>query len=178
MSAVGTRHDPLLNHNFVISLLDSTSALAPSSPPPLAGILDAAAGGFSECSGLELTMAAEEYKEGGNNAGVLKFVGRATWTNVTLKRGMSDRTDLWEWYAAFLEGRGRRRDGVILLLDAARQPAQAWFFRRGLPVKYTGPSLNASQNTVTIEAIEIAHEGLYQVPGAGGGRPGVGGAAG
>jgi len=67
MSAIGTRDDPVLNHNFVISLLDSTSALAPAAPPALAGILDAAAGGFSECSGIELTLTPEEYKEGGNN---------------------------------------------------------------------------------------------------------------
>jgi hypothetical protein len=42
-----------------------------------------------------------------------------------------------------------------------------WFFRRGLPVKYTGPAFNATQNTVAIETIEIAHEGLHLVPGFG-----------
>jgi hypothetical protein len=38
-----------------------------------------------------------------------------------------------------------------------------------LPVKYTGPSLNATQSSVAIEAIEIAHEGLSQVSLAGAG---------
>jgi len=33
-----------------------------------------------------------------------------------------------------------------------------------LPVKYTGPALNATQSSVAIESIEIAHEGLSQVP--------------
>jgi phage tail-like protein len=174
---VGARHDPVLNHNFVISLLDSTSALAPASPPPLAGILDAAAGGFAECSGLDLTLQPEEYKEGGNNGGVLRFPSRATWSNLTLKRGVTDNTDLWDWHYGFIEGNGKRRDGVILLLDAARALVQAWYFRRGLPVKYTGPSLHASQNGIAIEAIEIAHEGIHQVTGVGG-KPGVGGKAG
>jgi phage tail-like protein len=168
MSAVGTRHDPLLNHNFVVSLLDSTSALAPAAPPALAGILDAPAGGFSECSGLELTIQPEEYKEGGNNGGSLKFASRATWSNVTLKRGIGAGTELWDWHFGFIEGRGKRRDGVIVLLDSAREPVQAWYFRRGLPVKYTGPSLNATQNSVAIESIEIAHEGIHQVAGVGG----------
>jgi phage tail-like protein len=176
--AIGVRHDPQLNHNFVISLLDSTSSLAPAAPPALAGILDAAAGGFSECSGLDLTQQPEEYKEGGNNGGVLKFASRATWANVTLKRGVTGTTELWEWHASFLEGRGKRRDGVIVLLDSERAPLQAWYFRRGLPVKYTGPTFNAAQSSVAIEAIEIAHEGIHQVPGVGGGKPGVGGTAG
>jgi phage tail-like protein len=176
--AIGARHDPVLNHNFVISLLESTSSLSPGAPPALAGILDAAAGGFAECSGLELAMQPEEYKEGGNNGGVLKFASRVTWTNLTLKRGVTDGTELWDWHFSFVEGRGRRRDGVIVLLDAARAPVQAWYFRRGLPVKYTGPSFNAAQNNVAIEAIEIAHEGIHQVPGVGGGKPGIGGTAG
>lgn len=167
MSAVATRNDPVLNHNFVVSLLDSTSALSPAAPPALTAILDGAAAGFSECSGLELTMQAEEYREGGNNAAVLKFAGRITWSNVTLKRGVSENSDLWDWHFSFVEGRGKRRDGVIVLLDESRQPRQAWYFRRGLPVKYSGPSLNATQNSVAIEAIEIAHEGLQQIAGAG-----------
>ena len=167
MSDVATRNDPVLNHNFVISLLDSTSALSPAAPPPLAAILDAAAGGFSECSGLDLTITPEEYREGGNNASVLRFPGRATWSNVTLKRGVAGNTDLWDWHFSFIEGRGKRRDGVIVLLDTTRQPRQVWFFRRGLPVKFSGPSLNATQNSVVIEAIEIAHEGLQQIPGGG-----------
>lgn len=175
---LGTRHDPLLNHNFVISLIDSTSSLAPAAPPALAGILDSPAGGFSECSGLELTLQPEEYKEGGNNGGVLKFASRATWANVTLKRGMTGSTELWDWHFTFIEGRGKRRDGVIVLLDSTRAPLQAWYFRRGLPVKYSGPQLNATQNSVAIESIEIAHEGIHQVPGVGGTGPGVAGTAG
>jgi hypothetical protein len=31
-------------------------------------------------------------------------------------------------------------------------------------VRYAGPGLNAQENRVAIEAIEIAHEGIYQVP--------------
>jgi hypothetical protein len=153
VSDVATRNDPVLNQNFVISLLDSTSVLSPSAPPVLTAILDGATAGFSECGGLELTMQAEEYREGGNNA--------------ALKRGISGNSDLWDWHFSFVEGRGKRRDGVIVLLDGSRQPRQAWYFRRGLPVKYSGPSLNAAQNSVAIEAIEIAHEGLQQIAAAG-----------
>ena len=161
--AVSVRHDPPLSHNFLVSLVDSTSGLGAGLD--LAGLV--VAGGFSECTGLEMSMQPEEYKEGGRNGAVLRFPNRVTWSNLTLKKGAGLSTELWDWHYGFAAGAGRRRDGVVTLLDAARAPVAVWFFRRGLPVKYTGPALNAAQNTVAIEAIEIAHEGLHLVPGFG-----------
>jgi phage tail-like protein len=162
---VSQRHDPPTNHNFVVSLVDASSPLALGAS--LLGVAGVAAGGFSECSGLEMAMQPEEYKEGGRNGAVLKFPSRVTWTNLTLKKGAALGTQLWDWHYGFVVGAGRRRDGVITMLDAARMPVATWFFRRGLPIKYTGPSFNATQNAVAIEAIEIAHEGLHVVPGFG-----------
>ena len=162
MSAPGQRHDPALNHNFVVTLVDSSSPLAAGAS---LGIALAGDAGFSECAGLEMSMQPEEYKEGGRNGAVLKFPNRITWTNLTLKRGAALTNSLWDWHYGFVTGSGRRRDGVITMLDAAHRPLTVWFFRRGLPVKYTGPTFNATQNTVAIEAIEIAHEGIHLVPG-------------
>jgi phage tail-like protein len=31
------------------------------------------------------------------------------------------------------------------------------------PIKWTGPNFNASQNTLAIETIEIAHEGIEAI---------------
>lgn len=163
----GGRFDPPLNHNFVITLIDTSSPLAAIGTFALDAIFDVPVGGFSECTGIELAMAPEEYKEGGNNGGVLKFPSRITWSNLVLKRGIGFDNTLWDWHYGFVTGEGRRRDGTITLLDAARNPLVVWFFRRGLPIKYSGPALNATQNNVAIETIEIAHEGIYQVGGLG-----------
>lgn len=156
--------NPVLGFNFTISLAESASAgafvqAAFGSPPQ---------GGFSECSGLELVMQPESYAEGGNNGALLKFQGRASWSNLRLKRGIVTSADLWRWHADFVEGKGKRRDGVISLLDEAGATVRVWRFRRGLPVAWRGPSLNAMQGQVAIEEIEIAHEGLTQT-GAGSG---------
>lgn len=167
ISDTGSRHDPVLNHNFVVSLLDTSSPLATIGSIAMSAVLDVVAGGFTECSGLELSMTPEEYKEGGRNGAVLKFPSRVTWSNLTLKKGIGIGTDLWDWQYGFVTGNGKRRDGMIVLLDAKQVPSAMWYFRRGLPIKYTGPSLNATQNNVAIETMEIAHEGLYQVPGVG-----------
>jgi len=176
MSSTALRGDPVLSHNFIIQLLDSSGA-APSPVAAAGELLNAVAGGFSECTGIEMTMKVEEFNEGGRNGEVLKFAGRISWSNITLKKGIAAGTALWDWHYSFVEGRGKRRDGVIMLLNEQRLPHNIWQFRRGIPVKYAGPSLNAAQNNVAIESVEIAHEGIFQVPKVGIGAATAAGAA-
>lgn len=164
LGAIDTREDPALGHNFLIALVESGSTIAISGAAAIAAINDAVAGGFSECTGLEMTLEIEEHKQGGQNSHVLKFPSRTTWTNISLKRGLGLSSELWDWYYSFVEGRGVRRDGIIVLQDSNRLPHTIWSFYRGLPAKYTGPSMNAGQSSVAIEALEIAHEGLALVP--------------
>jgi phage tail-like protein len=160
----GVRTDPLLNHNFVITLLDTSSPLGLLNSPAVSAIGDVAVGGFSECTGLEMSLKIEEYNEGGRNGGALRFPTRVSWSNITLKTGIGLSTALWDWHFGFVQGTGRRRDGTIALLDEQRMPRVIWYFSRGLPVKYSGPALNATESKVAIESIEIAHEGIYQLP--------------
>lgn len=164
LSATALRSDPVLGHNFVVSLLDTSDVLTSIGTALISGLLDVAAGGFSECLGLESSMKVEEFNEGGNNATVLKFAGRMSWSNLTLKRGVAANTSLWDWTYDFVQGHGKRRDGVVVLLNEMKVPNSIWYFRRGLPLKYSGPQMNAMQSNVAVESIEIAHEGLYQVP--------------
>jgi len=177
LSRTALRDDPVLNHNFVISLLDTSSTLALIGSFALSAIFDVALGGFSECTGIEMSLQVEEYKEGGRNGEVLKFPTRVTWSNITLKKGIGASTALWNWHYGFTQGQGRRRDGIIMLLNDLHVPNNIWYFRRGLPVKYSGPALNATQNNVAIEAIEIAHEGIFQVPAVGLGAAAIGAVA-
>jgi phage tail-like protein len=152
----GTRVDPFRGFNFSVSLTDSTSALSIavslSSSPPV--------GSFSECSGLEKTLQTEDYKEGGNNGLVRRFPSNVTWNNIRLRRGIATNDQLWLWHDGFVQGMGKRQDGVITLLDETQTPVKVWRFTRGLPVKYVGPSLNAGQSAVAIEELEIGHEGI------------------
>ena len=53
-------------------------------------------------------------------------------------------------------------------MNEKHEPHTVWKFRRGLPVKYIAPQLNAQQSNVAIEAITIAHEGLLLMAGAAG----------
>lgn len=173
--ATASRQDPLLGHNFQVSLVDSGTAGTDGSGLAtfvLSSVGATTTAGFSEVSGLEMTMDVEEYPAGGQNGAVLKFPGRLKWSNLVMKRGViahrayNDRSDLWTWIQTFIDGSGIRRDGVITLLDEAQTPQLAWGWRRGLPLKWTGATMNAAQSQVAIEQIEIAHEGLYLIQGS------------
>ena len=159
--------DPIIPVNFVITLIDTSSAVAIATSLLSSAVNDVALGGFSECSGLEMMLDVEEYREGGRNGEVLQFPTRVKWGKITLKKGFSSSGDLWKWHYGFAEGHGKRRDGVIALMNSLHIPVQAWYFRRGLPVRYVGPSLNASHNAVAIESIEIVHEGLMSLSAMG-----------
>jgi phage tail-like protein len=160
------RRDPLRGFNFHVSLYDSTAgtgaavtriALQPLVANPLAG--------FSECSGLEMSLDTDDYNEGGRNGTVLKFPKRTRFSEIVLRKGVTRNTELFDWFQGFTRGVGKRRDGVITLRDAAGRAAVVWTFRRGLPVKYSGPTLNALQGAVAIETVAIVHEGLSQMGG-------------
>jgi len=117
-------------------------------------------GGFQECSGLETQLEVEEYKEGGLNDRVRKFPSRVTWSNIVLKSGIGFTDGLWNWHAAYMSGKGKRRDGIIVLENDLHVPLKMWQFTRGLPVRYSGPAFNAKASEVAIESIEIMHEGI------------------
>lgn len=154
------RADPVRNYNFLVALVDSGSTLAVA-PTDLSA---APQGGFSECTGLEATLDVEDYREGGNNRGVLKFPTRATWTALRLKRGVTTSDYFWKWYYSFVEGRGKRKDGLIILQNDEHQAVRVWQFIRGMPTRYVGPSMNALQAQVAVEELEITHEGLKMLP--------------
>jgi len=161
MSAL--RIDPLTTFNFYITLIDSSDLVG----TVLTLAVNYAVAGFSECSGLEATVEIAEHRQGGENTHVRKFPGRTTFPNITLKHGVIYLyDDLWKWHHEFVLGRGKRKDGLIVLRDEARRDVKVWKFKRGVPMKWVGPVLNASQSSVAIESLEIAHEGLDLTVGA------------
>ena len=157
MTAVpGVRTDPLGAWNFVVTLIDSTNALTAG----VSAIGSQMLLGFSECSGLDANVQLEEHHEGGNNGAALKVPTRVSYGNIRLRRGVALSDDLWNWTASFARGRGRRRDGTIALQNDLRITVRMWAFTGALPVKWTGPALDAAQNRLAIEELELAPQRL------------------
>ncbi|MFI9550370.1 phage tail protein [Nonomuraea endophytica] len=124
---------------------------------------------FAECTGLSVDVGVEEYLEGGENRFPHRFPSRMSTPNLVLKRGATTDRSLWDWFEEYVQtksGQMRPLDGQVLLLAAnggTEGPLTAvrgWSFRRGWPVKITGPDFNAMSAAVAIESLEIAHHGL------------------
>lgn len=156
---------PLPAYNFYITLIE-TDDLASFGTAASLGTL--VLGGFSEAQGLESEISVESRRAGGINDRVFQFPGTATFPNLVLSRGVGFSEDLYLWHEQFLRGEGRRRDGLVFLANESRIPIKAWRFENGIPVKWSGPALNASTSAVAIEKLEIAHERLTLLlsPGA------------
>lgn len=175
--AAGKREDPLRAFNFAISLLESSSPGAAVTSIAINTLTDNIDAGFNECTGLDVTLEVEEYMAGGVNDRVFKFPTRLRWGKLTLKKGVMEDKALWDWVHGFAQGEVKRKDGVITLLNEEGLAQTVWKFQRGLPVKYTGPRLNAMDNAIAFESIEIEHEGLELLSGASGLASAIKGAA-
>ncbi|MEP6910497.1 MAG: phage tail protein [Actinomycetota bacterium] len=114
---------------------------------------------FSEASGLESETAVIEYRAGGENT-TRKLPGLTKFGNITLRRGVTQDAELWNWRKTVVDGAVDRKNGSIILLDDKRNEVVRWNFFNGWICKWEGPALNAKSNDVAIETIEIAHEGL------------------
>lgn len=141
---MATRKDPYVNFNFLVEIDGITRAA------------------FHEAGGLDSSIDTIEHREGGENITTRKLPGQVKFSNISLKWGMSDDTDLYAWHKQWADGdpAASRRNGSIVLLDRQGQEKARWNFFNAWPAKWTGPSFNAEANDVAIETLELAHEGL------------------
>jgi phage tail-like protein len=117
---------------------------------------------FSDVIGLSAELETADYREGGVNEFVHRLPGPVRHPiNLTLRRGMTDNTELWDWWQDAASGTIRRRNASIIVFGAERErQVQRWNIVGAYPVRWTGPELRASTPAVAIEEFELAHRGL------------------
>ncbi|NRB36689.1 MAG: phage tail protein [Rhodobacteraceae bacterium] len=118
------------------------------------------AAGFTEVSGITMESDVIEYREGSDATHVRKMPGLSKYGNITLKRGFTDNTELWDWRKTVIDGQTERKDAAIILLNEAREPAIRWEIRNAFPAKLEGATLNATANETAIESMELAVEAV------------------
>ncbi|HAB16210.1 MAG TPA: phage tail protein [Verrucomicrobiota bacterium] len=123
------------------------------------------AGSFSDCTGLEATMEPKVIKSGGANYGPAQRCGPVTFATVILKRGMTTKRDLWNWFSKVNEQAkyAVRFDVTIKVGDPDEKftkPVWSVQLKRALPIKFKAADLNARGQEVGIEELHLAHEGL------------------
>jgi phage tail-like protein len=128
---------------------------------------------FAECDGLELRLDISRLREGGNNAGPVLLAGPASYGEITLRRGMTESFDLWDWFGAVMRDPSVRADAIVSVLSPDHEDVRARFrLRRCLPVRLKAPKLDALDGTVAIEELQLACEALaLERPDGGGTTP-------
>jgi phage tail-like protein len=144
----GGRTDPLVSYHFHVEIDGITQAQ------------------FRECGGLGSESQVVEYKESVKGVTVIrKQPGAIKWSDITLKRGVSDVMELWNWRKQVEQGKvdEARKNGSIVLYDQADKEIARWNFKEGWPSKLSGPQVKADGNEVAIEELTITHEGMERV---------------
>lgn len=141
------RNDPYRNMRFLVEI---------------DGIVQA---GFSEATIPDTSQDPIEYREGTEIPTVRKIPGLIKYGNLSLKWGITDNLELYEWRKLVEQGKmgDARRNIAVILLDEEANPKSRWEFVEAWPSKYDAPDLNAKGNDIAIETLEIAHEGMIRV---------------
>ncbi len=133
-------HDHLVNSRFRIEIEGVTS------------------GEFFAVDGLEATTEVVRFVDGGDLR-TRKRPGRSTFSNIVLRRGYTNSTELWKWYKAVLDGKIERKAGSIIVCGDDGSEILRYNFFEGWPCRWKSMELNALGPTASlIEEIEIAVE--------------------
>lgn len=116
--------------------------------------------GFSEVAGFDASIDVIEYREGDMTTTPRKLPGLTKYSNITLKWGVTDSIEMYEWLQECVEGTITRKTVTIIAIDEEGEDVATWQVMEAWPVKYTAPDFNATGSEVGIELLEMAHEGM------------------
>lgn len=138
------RYGPYRSHRYLLEIDGLTEASFSSVTIP-----DASAGVI-------------EYREGTDPPTVRKLKGLSTYSNINLEKGVTDSTELYDWWVTVEQGDvdAARRNAAVVILDEEGNPGPRYEFRDAWISQYDSPDLDATGEGVAIESIEIVHEGM------------------
>lgn len=128
---------------------------------------------FTECSGVGIRRTTDKFREGGLNDRSHSLPGIVDFQNITLKRGLSISRELWNWFVTGLYDFQVKRVNLSIIQGAPGHSAlsmitssgfgvvKRWNVENAYPVSWRLSDLNVNTfDSVAIETIEIAHEGI------------------
>lgn len=122
---------------------------------------------FKEVKGLEMKIGAQEIVEGGQNNYVYRAIGRTTWPNIILRRGLTEGDALFSWMNASSGsstggggGKVKLCTGAITAINTTGERLRAWNLKGVYPVNWKGPEFGVDSRTPLEEELEIAHQGF------------------
>lgn len=124
----------------------------------IAGVTE---GHFTECSGLGVKIEPIRYREAGNNQIVRHIPGPVEYACVTLRYGLTNSRELWEWLMQTVAGAVERKNLSIILLDSTDAvEVMRWNLTDAWPSEWQGAPLNALGKEIAIESLTLVFDSL------------------
>ena len=138
------RTDPLRNFRFRLEIDQITQAH------------------FSEVAIGETVTDPVDYREGTDPTHVRKLTGLTKFGNITLKWGVTNSTELYDWHKKIVAGQvqSNRKSVKIIAMDEAGADQASFLVSEAWPTKYDPSDLNGKGNEVFIEVLELVNEGI------------------
>jgi phage tail-like protein len=117
---------------------------------------------FQEVSGIRVEFGSEDVVEGGQNQFVHRLPTQAKYANLVLKRGVvvTD-SPLADWMAQTMASQLtvpiRPRHLMVTLMNEEHAPLIAWSFFNAYPVRWEVSPMNAMENAILTETMELAY---------------------
>jgi phage tail-like protein len=120
---------------------------------------------FSEVAIGETATDAVDYREGMDPMHVRKLSGLTKYGNITLKRGVTDSLEIFNWHKQIVAGQiqSNRKQVAIVVIDEAGADKARFVVSEAWPMKYDVTDLNGKGNEVFVELLELVNEGLERV---------------
>ena len=143
VAQTGTRVDPYRAYNFRLEVNGVNEAH------------------FTECSGLGVKVQAIAYREGGTREVVHRLPGHVEYCDVTLRYGLTNSPDMWEWLMKTVAGQVDRRNVSIVMVDNdGVTEVMRWNLLDAWPSEWRGALLNALAQEAAIESMTLVFEQL------------------
>lgn len=114
---------------------------------------------FQEVSGLDVSVGIESVKEGGENRFVHRLPNTPEYGNLVLKRGLLPNSALIPWFQAGIETFIFVPIPVtVVLMNPNHEPLTSWIFMNAWPVKWSVSGLNAQENAIVADTIELSYD--------------------
>ncbi|MFD2163340.1 phage tail protein [Paradesertivirga mongoliensis] len=113
---------------------------------------------FQSVAGLTVEYDTESFKEGGENRFEHKLPLRTKYPDLSLKRGMLTDSKVIKWCLDALQNREFKPAQInVILLNEEHQPLKTWNVYNAWPKKWSVSDLNAQDNSIVIETLELSY---------------------
>src|SRR5262245_9826714 len=137
--------DPLRNFRFRVEIEGITRA------------------GFTEVTGFDSTTDVIEYREGTDAPHPRKLPGMGKFGDITLKWGLGDDKELFDWRQEILDGKITRKTVHIVVLDESGAEKARWRCLNAWASKLDPVDLNAKGAEVAINTLTLTIEEVQRV---------------